>query len=207
MSYYTPEQRRRGLATRRRNARLRREEDAKKGIKLNPTIKLSDDVIVTGAVNRRLTKKAKSNNPIIGVIASIWVLTFFIMSRFPASPWSWLGVLVALVFTIFVLYKRRAAIETETIQLAEERKKRLDEAKQFYSSPEWQQVRSEVIKEKGQVCSECGVYYEDSYHITVDHIRPRSKYPELALELSNLRVLCRRCNSSKGDKDSEIYYR
>jgi 5-methylcytosine-specific restriction endonuclease McrA len=33
--------------------------------------------------------------------------------------------------------------------------------------------------------------------LTVDHIKPRSKYPALALVLSNLRVLCRRCNSSR----------
>lgn len=31
----------------------------------------------------------------------------------------------------------------------------------------------------------------------VDHIKPRSKYPELELEISNLQVLCEDCNLGK----------
>ncbi len=32
----------------------------------------------------------------------------------------------------------------------------------------------------------------------VDHIRPRSSHPELALEPANLQVLCAECNLGKG---------
>ena len=56
-----------------------------------------------------------------------------------------------------------------------------------------------------KVCSECGLHIKNFLDVTVDHIQPRSKYPELALDIENLCVLCRRCNSQKGDRDSEIY--
>jgi hypothetical protein len=35
----------------------------------------------------------------------------------------------------------------------------------------------------------------------VDHVKPRSKYPELALDLDNLQILCAACNTRKGDRD------
>jgi 5-methylcytosine-specific restriction endonuclease McrA len=37
--------------------------------------------------------------------------------------------------------------------------------------------------------------------LTVDHIIPLvDLHPELRYEISNLQVLCRRCNSRKGDR-------
>ena len=204
---YTYRDRQKSIATRRRNARLRREQIAKLGYNpSNPTVKLADNLVVTKEVEKRLSNKVKSEAPIIGALVFIWVLTFFIISRFSISQWSLLGVLIALVVTILLLYIRQANMKTRTIQLARERKERLDEAKRFYSSPEWNLIREQVIKEKGRVCSECKKYIRNNKDVTVDHIRPRSKYPDLALEKQNLRVLCRRCNSSKGDKDSEIFF-
>lgn len=35
---------------------------------------------------------------------------------------------------------------------------------------------------------------------TADHVLPKSLYPELAREESNLRPCCAKCNSKKGDK-------
>jgi 5-methylcytosine-specific restriction endonuclease McrA len=35
----------------------------------------------------------------------------------------------------------------------------------------------------------------------VDHIVPRSKRPDLALDISNLQTLCGRCNRGKGSWD------
>ncbi len=201
MPRYTDRDRRKSIATRRRNARLHREQIAKLGYNPNnPTVKLTDNVVVTQAVEKRLAKKVESWT--LGALVSIWVLTFFFISRFPISEWSLLGLFPALVFTILLVFTWRASV----IKLAEERKKRLDESRQFYSSPEWQQVRKEVIREYGVVCPECGIHIENSIDVTVDHIRPRSKYPHLALEKQNLRVLCRSCNSSKGAGDSEILF-
>ncbi len=35
----------------------------------------------------------------------------------------------------------------------------------------------------------------------VDHIKPRSKYPDLALDINNLQILCESCNLGKGAWD------
>lgn len=156
---------------------------------------MSEGLIVTNGVEKRLAKKAKSGT--LSALVVIWVLTFFFISRFPISEWSLLGLLPALVLTIFLVFTWRARV----IELGEERKKRLDETRQFYSSPEWNLLRDQVIHEEGHLCSECGELIQYKGDITVDHIRPRSKYPDLALERQNLRVLCRSCNSRKGTKD------
>lgn len=40
-------------------------------------------------------------------------------------------------------------------------------------------------------------------HVTlvVDHIKPRSKFPELELKEDNLQLLCNSCNMGKSNKD------
>ncbi len=200
MPRYTDKDRRKSIATRRRNAKIRREQIAKLGYNPNnPTVKLTDNLVVTKEVERRLSKRAKSGT--LGSLVAIWGVTFFIISRFPISEWSLLGLLPALILTVFILYPWRAPV----IKLALERKELIEERKQFYSSPEWRQIRTQVIKEYGKVCCECGLYIDNSIDVTVDHILPRSKHPELALSSGNLRVLCRSCNSKKGNRDSEIY--
>jgi 5-methylcytosine-specific restriction endonuclease McrA len=72
-----------------------------------------------------------------------------------------------------------------------------DETKQFYRSWDWLKVRYEVLKVYGAVCMLC----QDTGHIVVDHIKPRAKYPELALDFDNLQVLCNKCNRGKSDDD------
>ena len=37
--------------------------------------------------------------------------------------------------------------------------------------------------------------------INVDHIKPRKLFPELALDINNLQVLCNECNHGKGNWD------
>lgn len=39
----------------------------------------------------------------------------------------------------------------------------------------------------------------------VDHIKPRSKHPELSLCFDNLQVLCEDCNIGKGNRYDEDY--
>lgn len=38
-------------------------------------------------------------------------------------------------------------------------------------------------------------------HIVVDHIKPASRFPDLALDLENLQVLCNDCNMGKSNDD------
>lgn len=75
------------------------------------------------------------------------------------------------------------------------------EYEEFYRTPEWKQLRHVVIRRDGSTCRSCGKLIVDAFDLTIDHIKPRSRYPELALELTNLRVTCRPCNSSKGARD------
>lgn len=71
----------------------------------------------------------------------------------------------------------------------------------FYWSTEWRNMREQVFKKLGRNCLKCGC--EDELHI--DHIKPRSKYPELELYLDNLQVLCRKCNFAKSNRDETDY--
>lgn len=68
----------------------------------------------------------------------------------------------------------------------------------FYGTPEWRKLRYRVIKQRGRRCEACG---STTKTIHVDHIKPRAKYPHLALEESNLQVLCVDCNMGKGSWD------
>lgn len=73
----------------------------------------------------------------------------------------------------------------------------------FYGTPEWKNLRAKFISQERQrvgrlTCSICG--YLVGSDITVDHIKPRSHYPELALSIKNLAIAHRSCNSAKGAK-------
>ncbi len=72
---------------------------------------------------------------------------------------------------------------------------------EFLMTYEWRKLRMEVIKDRGARCECCGATPRDGITINVDHIKPRRKYPELALEKSNLQVLCNPCNHGKGNWD------
>jgi hypothetical protein len=67
----------------------------------------------------------------------------------------------------------------------------------FYTTPEWRAVRLAVIERDGPICRWC-TQLASLTDLTVDHVKPRSLFPELALDLGNLQVLCRSCNSKKG---------
>ena len=68
----------------------------------------------------------------------------------------------------------------------------------FYTTVEWRDMRAVVIDRDGALCRACGCRIVNFRDITVDHIKPRSRFPHLALARDNLQVLCRQCNSSKG---------
>lgn len=70
----------------------------------------------------------------------------------------------------------------------------------FYDSREWREVRYEAIKSNNGKCELCGRGKHDGVMLHVDHIKPRSKAPHLALDPSNLQVLCEDCNLGKGNR-------
>ena len=67
------------------------------------------------------------------------------------------------------------------------------ERDRFYKSQEWIAARKECLDAKGRRCEQCG----STEQINVDHIKPRSKFPEMALLQTNLRPLCWPCNRIK----------
>lgn len=71
----------------------------------------------------------------------------------------------------------------------------------FYKSDQWRQVRYFVLRNTGGRCQCCGAKASDGVSLHVDHIKPRSRYPELELSPDNLQVLCDDCNIGKGDWD------
>ena len=66
----------------------------------------------------------------------------------------------------------------------------------FYNSTDWKRIRDQAFAAYENICVKCG----STEGLAADHIYPRSKFPEKALELSNTQILCLRCNSSKGNR-------
>ena len=71
----------------------------------------------------------------------------------------------------------------------------------FYESREWRIVRYEALKLHGGACQCCGARGVDGKPLHVDHIKPRSIFPELELNVANLQVLCEDCNIGKSNTD------
>lgn len=89
--------------------------------------------------------------------------------------------------------------EARQPEVKKKKKKKKDE-KSFYFSWEWRELRYKILLKFGAVCMVCGATKADDV-ICVDHIKPRSKYPELELDEDNLQVLCGTCNQGKSNKD------
>lgn len=75
----------------------------------------------------------------------------------------------------------------------------------FYSSREWKALRLEVLRRYGKVCMKCSASAVAGAAMHVDHIKPRSLFPSLALDFDNLQVLCADCNIEKSNRDFTDY--
>jgi HNH endonuclease len=71
----------------------------------------------------------------------------------------------------------------------------------FYETPAWRKARYEALRKNDGRCELCGASKHDGAVLHVDHIKPRSRFPDLALVLSNLQVLCDNCNLGKSNTD------
>lgn len=69
----------------------------------------------------------------------------------------------------------------------------------FYKTKKWLSLRYKVIERYGRECMSCG----SSENIQVDHIKPRSKYPDLELDFDNMQILCSDCNMGKSNKSEK----
>lgn len=71
----------------------------------------------------------------------------------------------------------------------------------FFVSDQWIKLRYKVLSTRGNRCECCGNSWSVGNPLQVDHIKPRARYPDLALDESNLQVLCRECNMGKSTID------
>jgi len=70
----------------------------------------------------------------------------------------------------------------------------------FYNTSEWRSVRYIALKNSNGICQCCGSSPKNGGKpLHVDHIKPRSIYPELSLSTDNLQVLCEDCNLGKSN--------
>lgn len=74
----------------------------------------------------------------------------------------------------------------------------------FLETNEWRELRYSILVRDGFRCVLCGRDASDGVKLQVDHIKPRSLYPQLEKEPSNLRTVCSDCNIGKGDNDVQL---
>lgn len=166
---------------------------------------------ITPASLKRLRKRAKKEIKynIIDIFAVFITITqYFIIFKYIREIYVILGLylLIAILYLplmlFFILLMPRYRRVTQHIDyLIEKRKRDYDDRVKFYSSPEWKKIRKQIIKSSDSICSNCGKNITKSSDITIDHIKPRSKYPHLSYDLNNLTILCRECNSRKGNRE------
>lgn len=77
----------------------------------------------------------------------------------------------------------------------------------FYKGTKWRKLRQQVLEEQNYECQECKLNGrvtlanpDKHKSLDIDHIKELSTHPELAYEISNLRVLCIRCHNAKHDR-------
>ena len=71
----------------------------------------------------------------------------------------------------------------------------------FYGSPAWKRTRAQVLKRDRHRCVNCNVDVRGKGQSRVDHIQPRTKRPDLAFQMSNLRTLCIKCDNLRHIND------
>ena len=192
----------------------------------NENVPVGEGVVVTRNVKKRLESNAQTEVPfsrshrfwdglswlVLLLGPMVPILYYLLGLRLPVDGWillvGWCILILALIgitehFSGRENRKRWAKLLAHVTKLAVERQQRIAEMEEFYASAEWKVLRKAVIRKQGRTCKMCGKRRLTDADLAVDHVLPRSKYPELALERENLQVLCKSCNSSKGARISQ----
>lgn len=69
----------------------------------------------------------------------------------------------------------------------------------FLESKEWRRIRKVVIAEE-PVCFKC----HRKPSVDAHHVKPRQEYPELKLERSNLRGICKSCHWVETQREQRL---
>lgn len=99
---------------------------------------------------------------------------------------------------------RRKPVKKAKRKKTRKSKRRQRKNETFYESREWRDVRYEALKLYDRRCVCCG-RKPPEVQLHVDHIKPRSKRPDLELDINNLQIMCKDCNLGKSNKDSIDY--
>lgn len=70
----------------------------------------------------------------------------------------------------------------------------------FYNSQEWRELREQALARDNYECQWCkaeGRVTTTDAILEVDHIKELEYHPELAMELDNLRTLCKDCHNKR----------
>ena len=70
----------------------------------------------------------------------------------------------------------------------------------FYMSAPWRRLREQVLDEQ-PLCEDCLLVDRVTPATEIDHVLPRASHPELELEITNCRGLCKSHHSSKTMKE------
>lgn len=68
----------------------------------------------------------------------------------------------------------------------------------FLRSEAWKCLRVQALELYQNQCACCGTQHP---FLNVDHVIPRKLAPQLALDITNLQLLCPTCNKGKGNLD------
>jgi 5-methylcytosine-specific restriction endonuclease McrA len=185
----------------------------------NDNIRIKDNLVVTGNVRDRLLRKSHADTPfsrMYHIAETLTYISFFaliiplLLYLFSVKMPSYLLIIFFVLPLVVIsaidymenveLNKRMQLVNERLEKLAYDRQKQIEETKRFYNSPEWRLLRKKIIKSHKNVCKSCDQRIHNKNDITVDHILPRSKFPDNLLEIDNLQILCRSCNSSKGNR-------
>jgi 5-methylcytosine-specific restriction endonuclease McrA len=74
---------------------------------------------------------------------------------------------------------------------------------EFLQTPEWRRIRYDVLRANDGRCELCGRNKHQlppGEYLNVDHIQSRKARPDLALDVTNLAVLCSADNAGKGNR-------
>lgn len=69
-----------------------------------------------------------------------------------------------------------------------------DSIRKFYNSAAWKQLRQQVFIRDNYTCRDCN---KRGGKLEANHIKARSRYPDLKLVASNIETLCKPCHDKK----------
>jgi uncharacterized protein (TIGR02646 family) len=75
-----------------------------------------------------------------------------------------------------------------------------ESVKRQYSKDE---IKQRLTKETGEKCAYCESKMNHVSYANIEHIKPKSKYPDHFATWENLTIACKRCNVNKGDRYNE----